>query len=183
MSSNNNLKIFAINVNSLINIQRRLNLMEFINTHKPDIILLSETKLSEKHKINFENYDIVRKDRPNSKRSGGTAIIIDTKIKYQHLNTNIENNNSGIEYTTIKIKMLNNHNLIIISIYCTSCNHTITESFFQTEWEAIFQKFDLKNPNNYYIIAGDFNACHTKWGNRTNNIRGTKLNEWMDSNE
>lgn len=69
------LKIYHINVNSLIHLSRRYTLNEFIRSKKPDIILLNKTKLSKKHKLYFDQYNIIRRDRPISKRSGGTAIL------------------------------------------------------------------------------------------------------------
>uniref|UniRef100_A0A1B0BL26 Endonuclease/exonuclease/phosphatase domain-containing protein n=1 Tax=Glossina palpalis gambiensis TaxID=67801 RepID=A0A1B0BL26_9MUSC len=44
----------------------------FLNTHKPDVLLLAEHKLSPKHKIAFDNYTIYRQKRQNA-RGGGTA--------------------------------------------------------------------------------------------------------------
>ena len=54
MSQNNNLisknlKIINLNVNSLISMSRRYDLQQFINLQKPDIALLSETKLDTIH--------------------------------------------------------------------------------------------------------------------------------------
>ena len=70
------LKIISINVNSLIQNQRRECLLNFIETHNPDIVLLNETKLNPKYKIHFKDFNLVRNDRPNSKLGGGTAILI-----------------------------------------------------------------------------------------------------------
>ena len=65
MSQNNNLisknlKIINLNVNSLISMSRRYDLQQFINLQKPDIALLSETKLNPRHKLQFVNYEIMR---------------------------------------------------------------------------------------------------------------------------
>ena len=70
------LKIISINVNSLIQNQRRDCLLNFTETHKPDIVLINETKLNPKYKIHFKDFTLVRNDRPNSKMRGGTAILI-----------------------------------------------------------------------------------------------------------
>lgn len=70
------IKIAAINVNSIIANYRRLELLEFINKYNHDIILLSETKLNNKYKLLFTDYNIIRTDRPNSIQGGGTAIVI-----------------------------------------------------------------------------------------------------------
>lgn len=82
-----NLKIIEINVNSIIKLSRRYELLNFINLHNPDIVLLNETKLNTKHKLFFENYDLIRKDRPNASKGGGTAILIKKRYKIQKLHT------------------------------------------------------------------------------------------------
>lgn len=48
------LKIIHINVNSIIRLARRYELLNFLNKNKPDIVLLNETKLYKKHKLLFE---------------------------------------------------------------------------------------------------------------------------------
>lgn len=60
-----NLKILEINVNSLILLSRRHTLQTFINSQNPDIVLLNETKLNQRHKLYFDNFDLIRRDRPN----------------------------------------------------------------------------------------------------------------------
>lgn len=45
------LKIIHVNVNSLIKISRRYELNNFIKNNNPDIVLLNETKLNNKHKL------------------------------------------------------------------------------------------------------------------------------------
>lgn len=69
----NNLKIIALNVNSIVSVSRRLNLLKFMEQHQPDILMLSETKINRHHQITFKNYKIIRQDRPNSHQGGGTV--------------------------------------------------------------------------------------------------------------
>ena len=57
------IKIIQINVNSLCSHQKRHALEDMLNTQKPDIVLLSETKLESKHAVAFKNYNFVRNDR------------------------------------------------------------------------------------------------------------------------
>lgn len=45
------LNIIQINVNSLIRINRRYDLNNFIKTYNADLVLLNETKLNSKHKL------------------------------------------------------------------------------------------------------------------------------------
>ena len=39
----------------------------------------------------------------------------------------------------------------------------------------------LDKQENYYIIAGDFNAKHTSWKNEINNTRGKSVRTWLDN--
>lgn len=71
-----NLKIISVNVNSTVTNQKRSNLLNFLKIHKPDIITLSKTKLNPIHKIDFQNYLFIRRDRPNATLGGGVAILI-----------------------------------------------------------------------------------------------------------
>ena len=70
------LNIAAINVNSLIANHRRYELFHFAKTHNLDVILLSETKLSNKYNLSFKDYKLIRTDRKNLIQGGGTAILI-----------------------------------------------------------------------------------------------------------
>ena len=68
------IKIIEINVNSIITNERRFNLLKFIEKNDPDEVFLNETKLNKKHKISFQNYQIIRRDRPDAIQGGGSAI-------------------------------------------------------------------------------------------------------------
>ena len=84
MSHLKNITIISINVNSILTIERKMNLIIFIEEHKPDIILLSETKLCKKSKFEIQGYNIIRNDR--NKHGGGTAIILRDNIQYNTIN-------------------------------------------------------------------------------------------------
>lgn len=53
------LNIIHINVNSLIKLSRRYVLSNFLSKHKPDLVLLNETKLNSKHKVSFKDYIMI----------------------------------------------------------------------------------------------------------------------------
>ena len=149
------LKIYHINVNSLILLSRRYTLNEFIKSKKPDIILLNETKLNKKHKLHFDHYNIIRRDRPFSKRSGGTAILIKNDIKYKPYINNTIKSFKVLETTVVKLLMSNNKSLFIISAYYPSGNNDI---HFKEEIHQLFQSLNIQDLNNFYILAGDLNS-------------------------
>ncbi|KAI4474574.1 hypothetical protein M0804_014776 [Polistes exclamans] len=118
----NPIKIAAIYVNSLVSLSKRLH-----QTTNLDITLVSETKLNKKHKIQFRDFHIIRSDRPNGSRGGGTAIIIKSKIKHETIFFPTSRNNTILEYTIIKIKSSNNTNFILVALYANNKeNMTIT---------------------------------------------------------
>ncbi|KAK2577785.1 hypothetical protein KPH14_011604 [Odynerus spinipes] len=79
---NNIIKLSAINANSIQTIRRRMDLQEFIQRNKIDFALISETKLTNSHKLSFKNHKVVNTDRPNAKMGGGTVIIIHNSSIY-----------------------------------------------------------------------------------------------------
>lgn len=83
MAVNNNLKITYINVNSLVSNNRRFELLQFLNLHKPDVCLLGETKLNASHNLSYKDYTLVRNDRKNATFGGSTAILIKCSISFE----------------------------------------------------------------------------------------------------
>lgn len=168
------INIASINVNSIIANYRRLEFLEFLKKHKHDIILLSETKLNSKHKIQFQNYTIIRTDRPNSQQGGGTAIVIRKDIPFEIITYPSSSGNHIIEFTIIKIRMSSTKKLYIISVYATNDSRAL----FLTELDQLFERLRLQQANTYYIMAGDFNARRKIWGDRANNQRGRYFAQW-----
>ncbi|CAK9827467.1 hypothetical protein ANTRET_LOCUS5156 [Anthophora retusa] len=143
----------------------------------PDIVMLNETKLNEKHTVYFKNYKIIRNDRLNAKKGGGTAIIIKKGIKYEtvHINTRTE----VLETTAIRLNTSDNNKLILIAIYAKKG----PKAKFREELEKLFIELDLMKQSNYYVIAGDLNAKHESWANKINDERGIVLKEWINNND
>ena len=175
-----NLNIIAINVNSIISKDRRYDLELFVNTHKPDVVLLNETKLNNKHKLSFYDYNIIRKDRIGSKQGGGTAVLIKKDIKFSTHDNFKLNKLKVLEACAIKVPLTSNKVLHIVSVYYPSGSN---DSTMKNDLSDMFESMQLDNINNYYVIAGDFNARHTNWGNPNNNSKGIKLSQWIAENE
>lgn len=174
----NKLKIIAVNVNSIITNQRRASLMDMTKKENPDLILLGETKISAFHKIQFANYNFIRRDRPNATQGGGTAIMIKREWKYKEIQLVFQKNATTLEVTIIQLNLSGGDKLFIISAYSAGNN----SKDFSTEWNQIFQELKLDEYQNYYILAGDLNAKHSKWQNAVNNPRGIFLHDWLTQN-
>ncbi|CAK9806151.1 Probable RNA-directed DNA polymerase from transposon X-element [Anthophora plagiata] len=173
------LNIIQINVNSIITNERRVTLLDCLNKQKPDVVLLSETKLNPRHKISFKNYNFIRRDRINSKQAGGTGILIRNDIKFKNIQPNCIKNSTCFESTVLEIKFQNNQKLYLIAAYATSS----CKKEFMLELKAVFDALELNKASNYYLLAGDLNAKHYAWGNTINNARGVSLNKWFLENQ
>ena len=171
------LKIAAINVNSLIAHSRRLETYEFIKKNNLDVLLLSETKLSNRYNVQFTEYNIIRTDRPDSLKGGGTAIIIKKNIPHQQVFTPSSLRNEVLEYTIIKIPLHQNKILFVISIYANNKE----KASFSNELNNLFEKLNLNSDRNFFILAGDFNARNTCWEERVTNFKGRLLKKWEDN--
>lgn len=173
------LKIIAVNVNSIITNQRRASLTSMTKKEKPDLILLGETKMNPFHKFSLKHYTIVRKDRPNAKQGGGTAILISRNLKFKEIQLQCQRTNQILETSIIRLNLPNQDKLFIISAYATC----ISKADFIGELHKIFKELHLDNQENYFILAGDLNAKHINWQNTVNNPRGIALQNWLDRND
>lgn len=165
-----NLKIIALNVNSLIAIRKRHFLDHFLKENRPDIVLVCETRLKPKFKLSFKNYKIVRSDRPNSP-GGGCAILVRENIEFEIFKIN---NISTLEYCSIVVtNTLNNKQIHICSIYNKSCQLDISEDL-----STIFCSLNVDA-----VVGGDFNSKNEAWGDSKNNKSGTIVKKWLDDND
>jgi hypothetical protein len=75
-------------------------LTTFLQTHKPHVLVVTESKLIATDKINFPNYTITRKDRGNARtRGGGVLIAVRKGIPYSTKNAPL----TSIETAAIQI--------------------------------------------------------------------------------
>ena len=167
-----NLKVIILNINSLISNIKRAELSVFLKTHKPHIMLLSETKIKKNHKIMFKNYNIIRNDRSNN-QGGGTAILVKNTINFDILPNNLTS--QALEYTAIKLNLANNKSIYIFSIYVNNQNH----DHIGHDLDKLIRVVPRTTA---FIIGGDFNARHISWQNSRNNYNGLKLRDWLDLN-
>lgn len=162
-------KIQALNVNSISKLHKRHFLAQFLRTHKPDFLLLSETCLQSRHRLNFDNYSLTRTNMSPGCR--GTAVLTKNKIDFKPYFLPFTPN---FEYTAVKVKSGNSY-LYIFSIY-VHCNQIVDEGDFQ----CIFDNF---NSDVFLLLGGDFNAKHSNWRNYNNNKNGVILNSFIANSQ
>lgn len=107
------IKIFSINVNSIIANQRRATLTKFLHETRPDIVCINETKLNAKHFLSFKKFNIIRSDNTKKERAGGTAIIIRNNLKYEHIKIPDLENNKVLQTTILKLTLQYNKYLFM----------------------------------------------------------------------
>lgn len=110
----NELKVIQLNINSLVSKNKRTEFNLFLKKYKPQIVMLSETKLNKKHKLFFDGYKILRNDR-NTNKGGGTAIIHQNNIDCEYITT--PNSITSFECCLAKLKLKTGKNIILASIY------------------------------------------------------------------
>lgn len=171
------LKIAAINVNSIITHLRRLELLQFLRDHNHDAVLLSETKLNASYKLTFKGYTLIRRDKPNTIQGDGTAILVKRGLPFEEVFLPSASSTEILESTVIKIPTGNNKTLFLASVYVRSDCRVL----FTDEFDQLFRGFNLSRDNHYYVIAGDLNARRIALGNRANNQRGSQIPNWETS--
>jgi endonuclease/exonuclease/phosphatase family metal-dependent hydrolase len=156
------LKIMSWNCQSIRN--KIPELVRFIDKYAIDIILLSETWLSENVNFFIPLYDCYRADRYH----GGTAVLIKNSIShsFSHLISF-----DYAEATFIKVNDRNNETLIG-AIYCSpAASRTQSQTFFSKV---------LSNPG-CCLISGDFNAKNIRWNSDKVCRKGLDLCKLADS--
>ena len=167
------MKIVSWNVNSVR--ARIINISEYIEKFKPDILMLQEIKTEEKNfpfedfkKLKYESYVF------GQKSYNGVAIITKSKISdFEKNYIKDKKNQARISKCEVKIKS----NLVhLFNIYVPNGNPINTDKYqYKKDWLDLFIKKieqSLKTNKNI-IIGGDFNIIpeeidvhdHTRYEN------------------
>jgi len=166
ISNNKNLTIGLWNCNSMKS--HKDEIIDLINRNQTHIFCINETKLKHSINIDFNNHDIIRKDRNTN--GGGVATILHTSIEHERVNTL---DHFGLELIAAKIK-LNNKYVHIINIYIPP-RKSSDDKFLDEEF---FQEVDKLKP---YIICGDLNSKSSAWGCKEDNTNGVILSELVSN--
>lgn len=153
------LKIAIWNANGLS--QHAQEMKAFINEHKLDIILVSETHFTNRSYFNIRNYTIYDTKHPDGTAHGGTAIIIKNNIKHYELQ---KFQKEHIQATSVVVEDWIG-SLTISALYSPP-KHSITKAQYLEYFKTLGTRF---------IAGGDYNAKHTHWGSRTITYKGRQL--------
>lgn len=160
------IKCIALNCNSLVHLARRTELNQFVKSTDPDILLLSETHLSAKHKLHIPGYTIYRTHSSTTKPfAAGTAIAIRQSIPHCNIVSLVQDT---CEATCLSIK--------------TQGDVVAFASFYgrpKIDENHLTKLFSLESK---VVVGGDFNARHTSWDTKDNN-NGKMLIKFCEDND
>ena len=151
------MKIISWNVNSVR--ARIKNLLEYIKSSKPDILLLQEIKTQDE---NFPYEDFKKKGYESyvygQKSYNGVAIV--SKIKVKNIKKNFINDDLKQSRVITGEILLNKKKINLVNVYVPNGNPVETEKYsYKKNWLKKFivniKKELSKNPN--LVLAGDFN--------------------------
>lgn len=159
MSSINQLRIVSWNAKGICNQStHQLELRNYIQRNKPDVILLQETFLNPTVKLHFPGYIMLRDDRVG--HGGGTAIIINRKIHFRNFQLT---SNNAFESTAIETT-IDGSSVVLASIYIPHYTRGLHN-----------QLSNVFSQNLNVVLAGDFNAIHPLWSRGTTNQAGDAI--------
>lgn len=156
------LKLALWNANGLT--QHRLEIETFLISHKIDIMLISETRFTNKSYIKIPKYNIYDTKHPDGRGHGGTAIIIKSNIK----NYEIQKYDHDYLQATIIIVEDWNGSITISAIYCPP-RHTISNQNTRPPRLRRYKKHFIKLYNCKILFRFVFRSfscySHTKFRN------------------
>lgn len=164
------LKIAQINIRSIVSHAKREEFRLFLRKNKPHIVMISETHLKSKHKVNFDGYKFYRCDRENASH-GGVAICMLESIKSSQIIIN--ESVQSIESCSVQIETLNGP-IVFSAIYRKPSINIKCDNL-----SVIINS----NKNAKFVIAGDFNAHCATWGSKKICTNGRMINEWYNKNK
>jgi exonuclease III len=139
------LRLVLWNANGLSS--HRLELQPFLDMHKIDIALISETHFMSRTVFRLPRYTVFHTIHPDDTAHGGTAVIIRSSLRHhEHL-----------RLQTNELKAIAVHPealpwpLTVSAVYCHPCHAPPS-----TTYAAFFQSLGPR-----FLVRGDWNAKHT----------------------
>lgn len=156
----NSLIIASWNAAGLRN--KLMELTAFINLHKIDIMIVTETHLLDTDNVAIKGYLKYSANHPTNRRRGGAAIFIKSTIRHISLPFSCP---EKIQCSVISVTLFNGSNINIAAAYLQP----------QETWTADDFHNLLSNLGERFLIAGDWNSKSSWWGNPRSCQRGAAL--------
>jgi len=153
------LRVVLWNANGLLN--HKLEFQAFLDLHKIDIALISETHFTSRTVFKFPHYTKYHTIHPDNNAHGGAAIILRSSLQHYEL---LPHQTNAIHAATVRLD-IRPCPLTISAIYCPP-RHVIPTDDYITFFQSLGSRF---------LIGGDWNANHTAWGARLITLKGRKF--------
>lgn len=169
MASNilNNLNIITWNSKSIRN--KYFEFLNFLNSQKVDVALVTETWLTNVDTLPSSDFQCYRVDR-SEQRGGGVAIFVKRSIQHSLLpviRTRL------IENVGISVKLLNGNEVKIYCIYFPGgTSSDLKKDFFKRDLRQLF------STSGEFLLGGDLNCRHKDWGCIRANCWGNLLTQF-----
>lgn len=159
-NSVNNINIGIWNAAGITN--KLSELKQYLIKHQIDIMLVSETHLTDNDSTAIDGYIMYLANHPTNRRRGGAAIIIKQNICHYAMCCSSLDSYQSVE---VSVSLQNGKHVNIVAIYCPP----------QVSWSDQDFKNLLKSLGDIFIIGGDWNAKSQWWGNARSCNRGRTL--------
>ena len=158
---NKNIRICTWNCEGINN--KYYELLHFLTIYEIDILLATETKLAPHIHFRIPGYKVYRADHPSNDRKGGSAVFIKSSLLHDELPPIIEP-----EFQISRIQLcMGTNKLQIGSFYSAPANRICSADF----WGIVHSM------TTHFILGGDFNSKHPRWGSNITNPRGKVLHD------
>ena len=156
MRKRNALKTFVVMTDNVRGIKSKLNsLNDILESEKPAMIALTETKLMEEDVIHFEGYITWRVDRKKGNEGGG--VLIAFKDDFKHVMNVVREENENMEMLWVKLD--NGVTKARIGIVYMPQEDSKTVGEIKEIYKKIEQELEVAAAlNEKIILMGDFNC-------------------------
>ena len=155
------LKVICINCQSIQRSEKRARFYAFLDFHKPDIVMSTESWLHkeipdcEVFPASLGFNPPIRKDRPGDTKGGGIFILVSQKLvvsEQPQLSTNCE-----IVWAKVHVQVVGAKPLLIATFYWPSEQD-------QVSTEELKKSLALVHPSKHHVwVMGDFNYPKLDW--------------------
>ena len=153
------LRLALWNANGLSS--HRLELQTFLDIHKIDIALISETHFTSRTVFRLPRYTVFHTTHPDDTAHGGAAVVIRSSLRH-HEHLRLQTNE--LQAIAVHLEALP-WPLTVSAVYCPP-RHAPSSATYAAFFQSLGPRF---------LVGGDWNAKHTTWGARLTTPKGRTL--------
>ena len=156
---NGALKVMYTNIDGLLS--GVLELKDYLEVNRPEVVCLAETKLKQEVQLNFKNegYNIWRRDRKD-KGGGGVLIMVKKDIYVE----DVQYGKDMAEVISVVIKNSKGERRRVILTYVPPKTNAWRQEEHRRMQEEVWQCLDdMIRRNKKVLLVGDFNCKGVNW--------------------